>query len=66
MQIVGIEGEVSYTLIVSEYDIDNLKIIHCGKGDQFNEEIATYTSAKDRIYKLTKNSELFVLNQNKN
>lgn len=65
VQIVGIEGEVSYTLIVSEYDIDNLKIIHCGKGDQFNEEIATYTSAKDRIYKLTNNSELFVLNQNK-
>lgn len=64
VKIVGIEGEVSYTLIVSQYEIDNLKIIHCGKGDQFNEEIATYTSAKDRIFKLTNDIEIFVLNQN--
>ena len=50
IQIVGIEGEITFTLIVEEYYNKDIKVFTCNKESETG---GIYTSSKEKIYKMS-------------
>ena len=63
IQIVGIEGEITFTLIVEDYYNKDIKVFTCNNE---RETGGLYTSSKEKIYKMSYTGNVYEYSEAKN